>query len=613
MAEQDITRKDFINATLVGMGAALLGAPAPLDALQRAAEVDTFTGPGGVGDYATSNGNTKAVMDAAHRIRDGAYVKPPKTTDTGEVYDLVVVGGGITGLTAAYFYAKLTGGAKTCLVLDNHPIFGGEAKQNEFVVNGTRLIAPQGSNDFGVPRQASGNWQSEMWDDLRMPREFEWSGGTESSMTLKMAQDNYQPMEGVGERGVDVGYYVNGRWLRNIWQNDLADWPAPAEVRAQLLQWRTSPPSTGGRSPDAFARYLDTLTYAAYLNAQGYGAEVVRMIEPVVGLINGASPDAVSAHAAQQIGMPGVSRPRTSTGPGLSFPGGNVTYARHLVKRLIPDAIEGTFDFAGVLNGRVRWQNLDRRGQPTRIRVGATIARVEHAGDGVQIVYAKGGRIYRIRARRVAMATGGWVTKRILADIPTDLAEAYSQFFYAPALIVNVALTNWRFMHRLGITAARWFGENDLGFVANIRRQMKVGSYDPPVDPDKPNVLTYYLGLYTPGKTVAEQGSLGRAKLLGTTYKEYETAVVSQLTRQFGASGFEAKRDVAGIILNRWGHARLVQPPGWYYGTEGKPSPREIVAAGYGKIAIGHSELNGHQSATGAIAQGKRIAEQSAV
>jgi spermidine dehydrogenase len=268
--------------------------------------------------------------------------------------------------------------------------------------------------------------------------------------------------------------------------------------------------------------------------------------------------------------------------------------------------------FAGVLNGRVDWSALDRRGQATRIRVGATVARVEHAGDGVSVVYAKAGRLYRVRARRVAMATGGWVNKRVLADIPATMTDAYSQFLYAPALIVNVGLTNWRFMHTLGITAARWFGENDLGFVANIRRQMKVGAYDPPVDPNKPNVLTFYLGLYTPGKTVAEQGTLGRAKLLGTTYKEYETAIVSQLTRQFASSGFDAKRDVAGIILNRWGHARLVQPPGWYYAVDGKASPREIVAAGYGKIAIGHSELNGHQSATGAIAQGKRIAEQAA-
>src|SRR3954470_13268645 len=126
---------------------------------------------------------------------------------------------------------------------------------------------------------------------------------------------------------------------------------------------------------------------------------------------------------------------------------------------------------------------------------------------------------------------------------------------------------------------------------------MKVGTYEAPVSPDKPTVLTFYLGLYSPGKSVQEQGSLGRARLLGTSYKEYEDAVLGQLTRQFAQSGFDARRDVAGVILNRWGHARLVQPPGWYYGSaDGRAPAREVVAAGYGKIAIGHSELNGHQS-----------------
>ena len=108
----NITRKDFLDATLLGVGAALLAAPSPAEAMRpsegRAAGTDTFTGPGGVGDYATSNGNTKAVIDAAHTIRDGAYGAAPKATDTGEVFDLVVVGGGITGLTAAYFFAKGT-------------------------------------------------------------------------------------------------------------------------------------------------------------------------------------------------------------------------------------------------------------------------------------------------------------------------------------------------------------------------------------------------------------------------------------------------------------------------------------------------------------------------
>lgn len=621
MADHEITRKDFLNATLLGVGAALLGAPSPIEAMTSGVS-DAWTGPGGVGDYATSNGNTKPVMDAAHRIRDGAYGGAPRATDTGETYDLVIVGGGITGLTAAYFFAQQTATSKRCLVLDNHPIFGGEAKQNELEINGVRLIAPQGSNDFGVPRQGSG-WMSDLWDDLRMPRDFDWAR-SRNGETLRMAQDNYQPMEGVGEYGTDIGYYfdehsaiapaVRPTWLRNIWQNDLAELAVSDTVRRDLVRWRTTNPDLKGMTPDQFARHLDTMSYRDRLEKElGLDPEVTKMVEPVIGLINGASPDAVSAHAAQQIGMPGVSRVRgRATGPGLSFPGGNVTYGRHLVKKLIPDAIGGEPSFDGILTGRVNWSALDRRSQPTRIRAGTTVVRVAHARDGVRVTYARNGRLFTVRARRVAMASGGWVNKHILADLPADIRDSYSQFVYAPALIINVGLTNWRFLHRLGITAARWFDRDGVGFVANIRRQMTTPGYHPPTDPDQPNVLTFYIGLYTPGKTAAEQGSLGRASLLGKSFADYERAVLGQMTRQFGDAGFSAKRDVAAVILNRWGHARLVQPPGWYFGTGGKSSPREIVSKGYGSVGIGHSELNGHQSATGALSQGKRLGEWAA-
>lgn len=632
-----ITRKDFLNASLLGIGAALLHAPSPLGAMAGLAEqgslaqqrTDPWTGPAGVGDYSTSNGDTKAVLDAAHRIRDGVYARQGSATDTGETYDLVIVGGGITGLTAAHFFAKNTNGGKRCLVLENHPIFGGEAKQNEFVVNGVRLLAPQGSNDFGVPRAGSG-WQSDLWDEIRMPREFEWSGADTSTNGLRVARDNYQPMEGVGEYGVDIGYFFDSNstiaptkdpvWLRNMWQNDLAELPVSDVLKQDLLKWRSTAPDTKGLAAEPFARYLDTMTYRDYLEkVAGHGPHVTKMIEPVIGLISGASPDAISARAAQQIGMPGVSRPRgRNSGLGLSFPGGNVTYARHLLKALIPDAITGEFNFAGVLNGTVNWPALDRTSQPTRVRVGATVSSVQHDGpvDSAQFVnvtYAKGDRMYRVRARRVAMASGGWVNKQVVLGMPQDMLEAYTRFVYAPALIVNVALTNWKFMHKLGITAARWFDDKGVGFVANIRQQMQVGSYRPPNDPGSPTVLTLYMGLYSPGHTAAEQGAMGRQSLLAKSFADYERVIRAQLTHQFSSAGFDARRDIAGIILNRWGHARLMQPPGWYYGTGGALSPREIVAKGFGRVSIGHSELNGHQSAAGAMTQGKRIGEASAV
>src|SRR6185436_1563019 len=119
-------------------------------------------------------------------------------------------------------------------------------------------------------------WQSEVWDDLKMPREFAWSQSSDAASDLRMAQDNYQPMEGIGEYGVDIGYYFDDRssigktakpvWLKNIWQNDLAELPIADEIKRQILQWRSGPPNTGGRTPDEFARYLDTVSYKSFLH-----------------------------------------------------------------------------------------------------------------------------------------------------------------------------------------------------------------------------------------------------------------------------------------------------------------------------------------------------------
>ncbi|MEJ7813171.1 MAG: FAD-dependent oxidoreductase [Gemmatimonadaceae bacterium] len=630
-----ITRKDFLNTALLGVGAALLGAPAPAQMLQRleaeregaagGRAADPWTGPGGVGDYAASNGNTRAVLDAAHKLRDGAYARlPASARDTGEVYDLVIVGGGISGLTAAYTFTKATGGAKTCLILENHPVFGGEAKENEFVVNGVRLIAPQASNQFGVPRAGSGNVADEVWTDLGLPRQFAYGEMDASLDPLRIPLDNYAHMDGVSETQVDVGYFFDRAsgaprptWVRNIWANDLAEAPFPDEVKRDLLRWRT----TSGESGEAFRRRLDTMSYQDYLErVLGLRHEVTEYITPVVGLINGATPDAVSAFAASQIGMPGVSRARPLNGTGplpQSFPGGNSTYARHFVKYLVPGAISGERSFEGVLDGRVAFSALDRAGQPTRIRLGAIVVRVEHENaaaasspnNGVRVAYEQGGRVNTVRARTVVMASGGWINKHVIADLPAEMRSAYDDFHYTPALVINVALTNWRFLYKLGAPSCRWFG-NELGFSCNIRRPMQAGSYHPPLHPGRPTVLTFYMGLYTAGRPAAEQGQLGRARLLSASYAQYERRIREHMARLFTPFGFDPRRDIAGIILNRWGHARQVQPPGWYFGRGGQPAAREVIAKGFGRVAIGHSELNGHQSATGAMAQGKRAAEQ---
>jgi spermidine dehydrogenase len=612
-----ITRKDFLNATLLGAGGMLLSHVAP-----AFAQSDDFTGYGGVGDYARSNGNTKAVLDAAHRARDLARTPLPSTViDTGELYDVVAVGGGIAGLAAAYTVAKATNRAKSCLVIENHPVFGGGAKQNEFLVRGVRLVGPQASNQFGVPREGGTSISSEAWADFGLPRSFAYQDVDASVGDLKIPLDNYAHMDGVNETQVDVGYYFDERsgaakplWLRNIWRNDLADVPWTPDVRADLLRWRR----TNGDTTEEFRRRLDAMTYAAYLEGEmKLRPEVTRFIAPVVGLINGASPDGVSAFAASQIGMPGVARVRSQTGPlPQSFPGGNAAYARHFVKWLVPDGISGAAGFEGVHNGRVNFSALDRKGQPARIRLGATVCRVEHAaskttGDHVSVAYEQGGKLYRVTARAVVMASGGGMSRSVLADMPADMRTAYATFQHAPALVVNVALTNWRFLRALNISCARWF-DDEFGFSCNIRRPMIIGAAKPaPMTSDDPAVLTFYMGLYAAGRPAGEQGSIGRQRLLETSFADFERLIRRKMTTMFGGAGFDARRDIAGIVLNRWGHARLVQPPGFYYGRDGQTPAREIVAKGYGRIAIGHSELGGHQSATGAMAQGQRAAQQA--
>jgi spermidine dehydrogenase len=623
---ESITRRDFLDATLLGVGAALLSSPSPAGAVRPdggALAADQWTGYGGVGDYAHANGNTQAVISASHRIRDGSYRKLPRSVkDTGEVYDLVVVGGGISGLAAAWFFKRGSAGSKSCLVLENHPVFGGEARQNEFLVNGHRLIGPQGSNQGSIPRAGADSPLNDIWTDLNLAREVRYQDWDPALKPLRFQMDNYSHMEGVDESLVDVGYFFDERsgaskptWLRNIWANGLQEAPFPEDVKRDLLKWRNST----GENTEEFRRKLDAMSYKDYIERElGLRPEVTKMAEAVVGLINGASPDAVSAFAASQIGMPGTSaRVRGMSGPlPLSFPGGNAAYARCYVRSLIPAAMPTASNLEGIFAGKIDFAALDRVGEPTRIRLHATVVRVEHATaaggspDHVAVTYEKGGVLRRLKARRVVMASGGWVNKHVLGDLPADMSDAYGQFYYAPAMVVNVALTNWRFLYKLGAPACRWFSEG-FGFSCNIRRPMVAGGYQPPFHPDMPTVLTFYLGLYTPGLKAYDQGVMGRARMLEASYADVERRIRRQMVTLFHDSGFDPRSDIAGIILNRWGHARLLQPPGFHFGRDGRPAPREVVEKGFGSILIAHSELNGHQNFTGAMAQGKRAAEQA--
>jgi spermidine dehydrogenase len=532
----------------------------------------------------------------------------------------VVVGGGIAGLGAAYELEKSAPTA-TCLILENHPIFGGAAKRNEFLVDGHRLVAPQGSNGFSVPGVDQGEHASSdarYYHQLGIPRRFSYQR-LDDDRNLRFGTDNYGFLYWL-EKDASVGYFFDTgqkKMVRDPWQSDLKDTPFTDLERRQLLEWRHTDKRPAGQKD--FERWLDGMSYAEYIEKEmALGPKVAAYADPILASAVGLGCDAVSAYAAYSILFPGVINFYPPEVKDLtkferhSFPGGNDGFARYFVKRIIPTAIAGGDSFEDINNGKVDLTALDAAGQRIRMRVGATVVGVEHQGEPgkaekVVVTYAKGPKLYRLRARGVVMAAGGWMNKHVVRDLPAVHHAAFDSLQHAAFLVANVAVKNWRFMYDLGITACRYQGR--FGYSCNIRQPMSVGGYRPSLDPDEPTVLNFYVPLIYPGLSVRAQCARGRMELLSTSYAEYESLISSQLSDLFGNS-FDPERDLAGIILNRWGHAFVVPEPGFFFGRNGEPAARGVIREAHGRVAFGHSELRGNQHWGSAADEGGRAMRQ---
>jgi spermidine dehydrogenase len=224
----------------------------------------------------------------------------------------------------------------------------------------------------------------------------------------------------------------------------------------------------------------------------------------------------------------------------------------------------------------------------------------------VEIVYEKDSRLQKVIAGGVVLGIGSWVAKRIVTDLPETHSAALGRYHYSPILMVSVALRNWRFLDKLGFSAARWF--HGTGFYCSVRKPVSWGSGPSvPFHPDKPIIMTLYAPFPRPELPLEGQGPNARAELYATSYADYERSIVSQLQQMFGAGGFDARRDIAGIVLNRWGHAFVTPPPGFFFAPPGQIAPVHIVKEPIARIAFGQSGL---EDWSGATMAGRRAVEQ---
>src|ERR1700722_827629 len=620
-----ISRRDFVNGVLMGSGAALLSAKSPAAAGAKLAtnlapSGSPWTGYGGVGDYRWSNGNTEAVRDAAHGIRD--QLSPEADLPIEESLDLVVIGGGFSGTTAAYEFSKHKKLEQTCLVLENHPVFGGEAKQNEFNVDGHRLVAPQGSNGALAVKDSdhiTGRYETyaEIYRELGMPSRYDLeplAGGAEK---YNLPNDHFDPM--ILEKQFATGYYFKGHgWAKNPVAAGFTNTPWPSAVQKELDDFANNRRDVVSAQADA-DRWLDSMTYYDLLDKLGYGTETKRFVDPLLGVGNfGVCGNAVSAYAAKRLTLPGTipsnAQNRFAEVSVVSFPGGNAAILRKMWARMLPEAIGGDGSLADTAQGSINFDSLDRAGAPLRLRLASTAVHIRHEGDpasasSVRVMYIRRGKLHSIRAKAVVMGSGGWVNRHVVGDLSAPHAAAYGQFRYGPVLTANVAVRHWRYFDKLGFTAARWF--SGLGWHVCVRRNVAWTKDAPPLTPNSPIVLTFYIPLLHPEVDPAVQGMAGRAQLLSTSYAEFERQIREQLSEMFAASGFDARRDIAGIVLNRWGHAYFAPAPGFFFGSESSPAPHEVIRRPHGRIVFAHSELQGNMNMAHAMLEGTRGARQA--
>ena len=609
----NITRRDFVAGTLVGAGATLVGgcganggSEAPPAAQGPGA---AWNGPSGVGDYAGSNGNSWRTVEAGHQIRGGSYPeKLANAADAEEQYDLVIVGGGFTGLGALHEFRRTHPSLKV-LLLDNQEIFGGYGKANAFALGGLNLQGPQASLNFVLPQKKEDRGAN-YWDELGLPRAYPTVERQGGNSAVRFSRSTSAPLY-LGEQSASVGYWFGPQagMVTDIWSDDLARAPFPPATRAALLRLRAH--RRKGPPQGTEARRLDAMTFADFAS-RDLGATPEALAYITQGMcITGPQ---ISAYGARS--LPGLERYASDSKEALfadrfiSFPGGNTLIARAIVKAAIPNAFRGDSSLNTLADAPLDFAALDRPGQQARIRQQATVVRVEHVGDPaaaeqVDVIYAHNGQLARVRARGVVMGIGNWVAKHVVADLPDDRRAALDNFLYSPMLMVNVALRNWRFLDKAGISAARWF--EGFGFFGNIRQPLQIGRSPIPFHPDQPIIMTIYAPFPNPNLPLEAQGPAGRQQLFDTPFADYERKVVDQLRAMFEKHGFNAPRDIAGIILNRWGHAFVTPPPGFFFGLNGGPPPLELATKRLGRITFGQSGL---EDWSGAADAGRRAVRE---
>jgi spermidine dehydrogenase len=610
----DITRRDFLNGVALTIGTGLT--PAAQAAAQPLLYPPALTG---------LRGQHPGSFESAHSLRDGTDFAVGGLP-IEERYDLVVVGGGISGLAAAWFYRRAEPQARI-LILDNHDDFGGHAKRNEFDIGGRLVLGYGGSESMQSPKSLYSPVAKLVLKELGVDiARFETAFERDLYPSLGLSRGVFFPREHFGRDVLVNGDPMamvsddiaperrNGKPVRAF----VAGFPVSEASKAQLIAlYEGANDPLPGKSEDEKLEILKSTSYRDYLiRICGCSAEVANCFQGRTLDFFALGCDAVAAADARDAGYPGfgglgladTANPELDEPYIYHFPDGNASLARLLARALVPTAASGS-GMDDIVLAPFDYAKLDVEGASVRVRLGSTCINVRNVADGVDLAYMRDRTLHRVGAKHAVLACFNMMIPYLMPELAPDQRAALALNVKSPLVYNKVLVRTWHPWVKLGVHEI----SAPMSFHSRIKLDYPVslGGYRHARDPSEPMALhlVHVPQQLDQGRDARERNRVGRYKLLAMEFADFEMKIRDELDRMLGAGGFSATRDIAAITVNRWSHGYSYSPNS-LFDTDDTDTILQTARRPVGRVTIANSDAQWDAYAHSAIDQAARAVRE---